>query len=79
MDEIFSCKNHKCTSHYKYIKKLYNDIIRYCKEASDLTLPHTSLDNGEDSKVIPGWNEHVQEYADKAKFWHYIWKEDGRK
>ena len=21
----------------------------------------------------------MQEYADKAKFWHYIWKEDGRK
>ena len=28
---------------------------------------------------MPGWNEHVKEHADRAKFWHYIWKENGRK
>ena len=24
-------------------------------------------------------NEHLQEYAEKARSWHYIWKKDGRK
>ena len=28
---------------------------------------------------MPGSNEHVKEHADRAKFWHYIWKENGRK
>ena len=43
MNEVFSCKNHKCTKHYNYINILYNAIIKYCKEAADITLPYTSL------------------------------------
>ena len=79
-NEALTCKNYKCNEHYDYIKRLYNEIIKYCKEASDKSLPHTSANNNNDvNKVIPGWNEHVKEYAEKAMFWHYIWKEDGRK
>ena len=80
LNEALRCKNYKCTAHHNYIKTLYKDIINCCKDASDRNLPHTSSNNGRDGdKVIPGWNEYVKEHAERARFWHYIWKEDGRK
>ena len=54
-----------------YIMKLQNTV----KKHQIKRLPHISANNNSDvNKVIPGWNEHVKEYAEKAKFWHYIWK-----
>ena len=26
---------------------------------------------------MPGWSEYIQEYRDKAIFWHRLWKENG--
>ena len=28
-------------------------------------------------KVVPGWNDFVNEYKNKAIFWHKLWKENG--
>ena len=78
LNEALTCKNYKCTAHTAIIHKLYTDIISCCLEASNVSLPHTK-NNGKNSTNMPGWNEHVKEHADRAKFWHYIWKENGRK
>ena len=47
-------------------------------EASSKCLPHTSknVDNG--NNIIPGWNEHVKEHKENAKFWHQLWLQKGR-
>ena len=78
LNEVFMCKNHKCTAHTANIHKIYADIISCCLEASDGSLPHTK-NNSKNFTNMPGWIEHVKEHADRAKFWHYIWKENGRK
>ena len=50
-----------------------------CSESSNKCLPHTSINNvNNGKKYIPGWNEYVKEYAEKAKFWHEIWIQCGR-
>ena len=50
-----------------------------CSESSNKCLPHTSINNVNNGKKhIPGWNEYVKEYAEKAKFWHEIWIQCGR-
>ena len=40
--------------------------------ASDMCLPKTGAKKGS-SKVVPGWNEHVQTQHDTSLFWHDIW------
>ena len=75
LNEALSCKNYKCTSHTDYIQSLYKEIIKCCHDASEKYLPHTSLHNDKSNKIIPGWNEHVKEHAERAKLWHHIWKE----
>ena len=77
LNEALNCKSYKCTSHTDYIQSLYKDIIKCCHDASEKYLPHTSPRNDKDKKIIPGWNEHVKEHAERAKLWHHIWKEKG--
>ena len=76
-NEALKCKNYKCTSHNDYIQSLYKEIIKCCHDASEKCLPHTSQRNNNGNKIIPGWNEHVKEHAERAKLWHNIWKEKG--
>ena len=70
LNEALSCKNYKCTSHTDYIQSLYAEIIKCCHDASVKYLPHTSPRNNDGNKIIPGWNEHVKEHAERAKLWH---------
>ena len=62
--EAWSCRDHKCNKHLKFIKDTHRTIVRICKEASGETLPHTS--KSKDVKIIPGWNEYVREHAERA-------------
>ena len=50
--------------------------MKISREASGKTLPHTS--QKKDVKIIPGWNEHVKEHAERASMWHNIWVNSGR-
>ena len=75
LNEALNCKSYKCTSHTDYIQSLYKDIIKCCYDASERYLPHTSPQNDNVNKIIPGWNEYVNEHAERAKPWNYIWKE----
>ena len=74
--EALLCRNHKCTIHNDNIQDLYKSIINICSSASTKCLPHTSLNHHK--KVIPGWNEHVQEHAENAKMWHDVWVQSGK-
>ena len=71
MHEALRCTNKNCVEHNTYISYLYNAIIKACAEASEACLPHNSHAGGK--RIIPGWKEHVQEHADKAKLWHEVW------
>ena len=51
---------------------LYNTIVNSCIIASDMCLPKTGAKKWS-SKVVPGWNEHVQTQQDTSLFWHHIW------
>ena len=69
--EALRCTNKNCVEHNTYISNLYNAIIKACAEASEACLPHNSHAGGK--RIIPGWKEHVQEHADRAKLWHEVW------
>ena len=74
--EAWKCKDYSCTKHNDYIKNIHSKIVQISKMASEKTLPHTS--QNKDLKIIPGWNEHVKEHAERAKMWHNIWRNSGR-
>ena len=74
--EALWCKQYKCIKHREFIHKLHNEIICHTSNASKRCLPHTS--NKKQRKIIPGWNEHVKEHAERSKMWHEIWVQNGR-
>ena len=74
--EAWKCRDFKCSKHTEFIKETHSKIVTICKEASDKTLTHTS--QSKDVKIVPGWNEHVKEHADRALMWHNIWLNSGR-
>ena len=69
--DALRCMNKNCTEHTLFISELYNSVIKACIEASEASLPHNSQAGGR--RIIPGWKEHVQEHADRAKLWHEVW------
>ena len=78
-NEAISCKNYGCIIHKEDIQKLHNDVIRYMGESSKKCFPHTSQRNSKkDRKIVPGWNEHVKEHAEIAKYWNEIWIQQGK-
>ena len=74
--EALSCRNYNCKEHTNHLRELHNKLIDICSEASRKHLPHTTANNIK--KVVPGWNEHVKESAEIARFWHDIWVNQGK-
>ena len=77
-NEAWTCKDYKCTKHSEFIQKQHSKIIELWLEASSQYLPHTSENADNGHKIIPGWNEHVKEHKENAKFWHELWLQKGR-
>ena len=75
--EALRCRTHNCKDHTEFIRDLHNVIIDACNEASTAHLKYTNHKGGR--KIIPGWNDHVKEYAREAKYWHDVWVRDGKK
>ena len=82
---MLTCTDNKCKVHVDGIVKLYCDIIRACKSASDQCIPRTKAvkhgpgrEYGEGSQRIPGWNDYVEPLRKEALLWHYEWKACGR-
>ena len=75
--DAVSCVDYQCKRHTGFFSDLYNTVVNSCIVASDMCLPKTGAKKGS-SKVIPGWNEHVQAQHDTSLFWHDIWVQCGR-
>ena len=71
------CVDYQCKIHTGFFSDLYNTVANSCIVASDMCLLKTGAKKGS-SKVIPGWNEHVQAQHDTSLFWHDIWVQRGR-
>ena len=56
---------------------MFDKIIEICKDSSDEYLPKSGQPKT-GNREIPGWNEHVKPFHDKALFWHDIWVQCGR-
>ena len=77
-EELLTCKNLQCIDHYYEIQVLHDNIINCCLQASEhISASNNTYENSHRKKVVPGWNEYVAPYRDKALFWHHIWKENG--
>ena len=74
--DAITCKTVNCNIHNEYIRKMYNDIIKFCSEA-DKVLPKTSNSQVKHN-VVAGWNEYVKEHKDEALYRHQVWLDNGR-
>ncbi len=73
-DNVVQCNDMFCHAHHADIQMYHDNIVKACLQAS--TCIPISKPGGH-RKCIPGWTEFVDEYKDKAIFWHKIWKENG--
>ncbi len=71
LDAIMCC-NKKCDSHNNIIEQYHDDIINTCIIASNC-IP---MSKPGQPKIVPGWNEYIKVYQEKALFWHKLWKEN---
>ncbi len=62
-----------CGEHCELLEEYHDNIIAACLDASSC-IPMSRQNR---SNCIPGWNEFVKVYKDKALFWHKLWKEGG--
>ena len=53
------------------LHKFYLTYYESCLEASKV------IPVAKKSKIIPGWNEHVEQHKQTSQFWHFIWKDCG--
>lgn len=72
--ELLLCQNMHCTEHAHLLLHLYDQIVDSCMQASSQCIPF-SMPHAE--KMLPGWNETVEEHRRRAIFWHNLWKENG--
>ena len=69
------CKDHTCTKHRENLCKIYSSVIDSCVTSSQ-HIPNNS--SYKSSKVMPGWNDQVQQLKEEALSWHAYWKAHGR-
>ena len=74
-DSVVYCKDHTCTKHRENLCKIYSSVIDSCVTSSQ-HIPNNS--SYKSSKVMPGWNDQVQQLKEEALSWHAYWKAHGR-
>ena len=72
--DLVGCHDLTCTNHNDSIEYLFHEIAQACFNASSQHVPRKPE---RQIRVIPGWNEIVLEYKQKAIFWHNLWKSNG--
>ena len=81
-DEAKNCRNVKCKdqSHCdkadEFICKLLECVEISASEA--LPTPKPPRKQSSKSKAVPGWNQSVKPFRDKAYFWHKVWISAGK-
>ena len=78
---VLECRDVKCRdpTHKEDLDNFAMDLLETLQEIAETTLPMPSKKGkGRDNGVIPGWNEAVKPFKDKAYFWHQVWVSLGR-
>ena len=75
--ELINCKDVKCKSHQKEICKFHDDIVNALVMACEHSIP-SAKSKANKSRVVVGWNDHVEHYFRNALFWHKYWVDRGR-
>ena len=73
--QLMECRDVDCVNHHTEINELHNDIIWACLKAADEVFSGRKPCK---AKVIPGWNDFVQDLFRTALFWHNIWTQNDR-
>ena len=73
---IISCNDLMCKNHIDNITVFHDSIAEALAKACDDSIP--SKKSGGNSKVVVGWNDHVEHYFKTSLFWHTQWVEKGR-
>lgn len=69
------CNDKNCTVHKNDINVFHENIISALLDAGDKAIP---VSRPSVSKVLPGWNDHVDDYFRASLFWHDLWNANGR-
>ena len=70
------CTDKMCKIHFKDICDYHNNIIYSMIDACNKCIPFSRSKGN--SKVVPGWNDHVKGYFEASLFWHNMWVENGK-
>ena len=68
------CKDHTCTKHRDNLCEIYSSVIDSCVTFCQHKPTNSSY---RPSKVMPGWNDQVQQLKEQALSWHAYWKAHG--
>ena len=74
--EAFECRDPLCSSHFNDISSFHDNIVNALASTANMKIPVPNKRRGK--KVIPGWNEMVENNFRNALFWHKLWVENGR-
>ena len=73
-NDLLECRDLRCTQHDASIQYLYDAIVDACMTSSANNIPTSTA---RPDRVLPGWNEGVEEHKRRAIFWHNLWKSNG--
>ena len=71
---ITQCNNFFCVDHNERLLDLFNALIEIIKGCATISIPRKKVGV---RRGLPGWNEFVKPYREKALLWHEIWKSAG--
>ena len=74
------CTDIHCTSeqHIEKLEEYTTSVLQAMEIAGTECLPSTASNKKKKSKILPGWTEYVQPYADESKFWHRLLTSAGK-
>ena len=75
--EALACSDCMCTlnNHKADIDKFYNDIVTSLNLSA---LQHIPSSNGKKQSSVPGWNEYVKDFHEKARLSFLLWTSIGK-
>ena len=73
--DALTCPDFFCSDHSSQVQEYFIAILDACKVAAERSV---GLKRRGRAKVLPGWNEFVKPFQEKAILWHAIWKSSGR-
>ena len=73
--DALTCADVFCRAHNSQVQEYFSAILDACKAAAERSI---GFKRSRRAKTLPGWNEFVKPYQEKAILWHAIWKSSGR-